>query len=335
MDPLDQTSRLLPPPAPAPTFVNRRPWLIVFGVFEILIAFLLVGMGLLMVAVPQDALRQAQARQQPGAPQISLLSLAAIYAAMATVWLVVAIGTIMAKNWARIISLVLSYFWLSGGVVATLLLALILPEVARQQPNAAAASTTFVMAFTLTFMVILMVLVPGVFLLFFHNKNVRATCEATDIGISNKRPTIMYVLIVLFVLTLIGVPFTLFSGHPILLFGTLLWGTAKVVAMTIYLLAEIIALWGFIKVDLRGWWAALFITALWMLSTLVTLARGNITSLYERMGFAASTRMLQGKILIFGLVIGLLYVIGKLAAIIYSRRYFAPASTPLQSEPAR
>ncbi len=334
MEPLDQPIQQ-PQPLPSPplTFKNRRTWLIVFGVLEIFIAFFFVGMGMLMVAMPQDALTQAQVRQQPGAPQFSTLSLAAIYAAIASIWLVVAIGTMMAKNWARIVSLVLSYFWLACGVLGTLVTAFILPEIVKQQPKAESASNGFVLAFTLTIMIVLMVIVPGIFLLFFHNKNVRCTCESTSANISTRRPALIYAVMALFAFTLLGGPFTIFGAYPILVFGTLVWGLSKVLIMVVYMGAEAFALWGYVKADLRGWWAGLIITVLWALSALVTLARGNFAALHERMGFGANTRMFQGKILVLTLVFGLVYVLCKLAAILYSRQYF-PLSSSLHSEPA-
>lgn len=330
---MEPTEQLIPP-TPPPTFINRRSWLIVFGIVELLIAAAFLGLGFMMVLIPQEALKQAQAQQPPGAPQVPMLAIAAIYATFATVWVVVGIGTILTKNWARVGSLVLSYFWLICGLLGTLVFALVLPMTLKTQPNLQKGSMVFVEVFMFVFMGIIMVLVPGVFLIFFHNKNVKATCLDAEGGVESKRPVVMNVLIVLFAISIFFTPFSLFSSYPALMFGTLIWGLSKILVMLAYVTAEGIALWGYLKTDIRGWWVSVVATVFWTLSSVVTLMRGNLGSLYERMGISPQQlKVFNGPFLVVFMALGLLFVLAKLGAIIYSRRYFPVASSQLRSEP--
>jgi hypothetical protein len=338
MEPLDQTPQAFPPPLLAPpTFKNRRPWLIVFGILELLIAVMFLGMGLMMLLLPEEALKQAQQGQPPQPMPVRqlMLMVALMYAAIATVWAVTGIGTILAKNWARIVSLVLSYFWLICGVFGMLIWAIILPQTLKTQPNMPHGGLGLVLVFTFVAMGIIFVVVPGIFLVFFHNRNVKATCIAGETYARPSRPALMRILIVIFAITLICVPFNFFIPYPVIVFGVLGWGAIKAGVLCLFLITEGISLWGYLRSDLLGWWVALGASIFWALSTLVTLSRGNLIDLYGRMGFdtARMAPFQSHSFLALTWIFGLLFAAGKLLAVIYSKRYF-PTTPPLYSEPA-
>src|ERR1700741_3043234 len=107
MEALDQPAQKPPPMLPPPpTFKNRRPWLIAFGVAELLIAVAFLGFGFMMLLLPEEAMQQAQQSQpaQPIPVKQLMLMVSLMYAAIATVWGVTGIGTMLAKNWGRILS---------------------------------------------------------------------------------------------------------------------------------------------------------------------------------------------------------------------------------------
>jgi MFS family permease len=324
MEPLEQ-SPTIPPPVP---FKNRRPWLIVFGIFEVLIALAFLGLGLMMLLLPQEALKQAQAQQQPGTPQISMLPVAMMYAALASAWLVTGIGTILAKNWARIVSLVLSYFWLVTGVIGILVSGVILPAILKQQSHGSADSSAVALLFVLGFMTLLMVLLPGVFLLFFHNNDVRATCLSGYESAETQRPVLMNVLISLFALSVLCGPFSLFSPYPAVVFAIPIWGLPGKLILLVSLSAEAVALWGFVKADIRGWWVAMFSSAFWIASSSALFFRhDSLITLYEKMGMnTQAMKSMQGAFAVGGVFV-IIMVVGRLVAIIYSRRYF-PSDAP-------
>src|SRR5881394_2876059 len=97
-----------PPQSPAPhPFKNRRGWLIAFGIVQILIAcFFLLMAGFTTFAV------SAMPKTNPAPPVSLLYGVGLMYVGVAALFLTIGIGSIRAKNWARITTLVLSWFWL-------------------------------------------------------------------------------------------------------------------------------------------------------------------------------------------------------------------------------
>lgn len=99
------------------------------------------------------------------------------------------IGSIQARNWARILMIVLSSLWLAFGTLGTVGVIVIMPLMMRQQetilrqnPAAQAGQLppnfmTIIMVISIIFQVFIMVLLPLIFLLFYTRKNVKATCE--------------------------------------------------------------------------------------------------------------------------------------------------------------
>jgi hypothetical protein len=168
----------------APAFKDRRGWLVAFGVVEILIAcfFLLmvVFMTIVMPSMPMP----------PGQPELpkGIFAIAGFifYAPLAAIWLTVGIGSIRARNWARIAMIALSSIWLVFGVLGTLSVAFLMPMILRHQQAAmqqkgAALPENFSHIMTIvvvTTQIVMMIMVPLILLLFYANKNVKATCLA-------------------------------------------------------------------------------------------------------------------------------------------------------------
>src|SRR3954465_10181852 len=113
--------------APLP-YKDRRGWLIAFGIVQILIAcFFLFMAGLTTFAV------SAMPKTNPTPPAALLYRVGLLYVGIAALFLTTGIGSIRAKNWARITILVLSWFWVVTGVFSVLFMALIIPTILRQQ----------------------------------------------------------------------------------------------------------------------------------------------------------------------------------------------------------
>lgn len=323
MEPLDQPSPPLPVP---PSFINRRGWLVAFGILELLIAAALLLMGLSVVLIPKEILNQSQ---QPGAPKFSMIPIMAFYVALGTVWAVLGVGSIMARNWARVISLVASYLWLVCGVMAMVVSALIMPTVLRGQPNMPQGSTAGVILFLVLFLAVFFVLLPGVMIIFYHRKNVRATCLAGRPEQETKRPILMTVLIALFAMSLVAAPISLAGPYPAAVFGFIIFGLAGRLIYLVYFAAEGIALWGYLKYDIRGWWTGLLVTSFWTLSSIATIARGNLFAMYRQMGTPEKQIDMIQKTHMLGVIwtLVVVYACVKLVAIVYSRRYFVASET--------
>jgi len=171
------------PPA-VPSYKDRRGWLVAFGVIEILIAcFFLMMVVLMAVVIPAMPMPPEQQALPKGL--FALIGFL-FYVPFAAIYLTVGIGSIRARNWARIAMIVLSSIWLAFGVLSTLSMAFLMPMVLKQQQAAmqksgAALPENFSGMMTtvmVTTQAIFMVLLPLIFLLFYAGKNVKATCLA-------------------------------------------------------------------------------------------------------------------------------------------------------------
>jgi hypothetical protein len=129
-------------PVVPPPYKNRRGWLVAFGIFEILIGCVMVG----MIALSVFALRMASAAPAappptvPGVPPpaVVMAIIAVFYGLLAVLFVTVGIGSVQAKRWARMAMLVISWCWLAMGVMGMAMMALIMPAIlqnARQQSS--------------------------------------------------------------------------------------------------------------------------------------------------------------------------------------------------------
>ena len=170
----------LPSQSPA-SFKNRRGWLIAFGVFEILIACLcLLVVGLTMVGL----VALSHTKRPPGGPELSTalaVSVFLFYGGLAALFLVLGVGSIKCKNWARIGSQAVSGFWLFAGIVISFFLVFVIPAVIEQQGKIPPVQRRHVVIAMVLFAVVLMVLLPAIFLVFYSLKSVRATCLGTAV----------------------------------------------------------------------------------------------------------------------------------------------------------
>jgi len=142
------------------------------------------------------------ALSQPGYNWKMSIGTAALYLTLAASFVWLGIGSILARRWARTLILMLAWAWLITGIVNAALMAFLLPgmtkwmmlggefgsEVERIYP--------IVLAVMLTLTVALLVVLPGVLILFYRSKHVLATVEVRDPRLSwtERRPRPVVVL---------------------------------------------------------------------------------------------------------------------------------------------
>src|SRR5690349_16073320 len=121
------SSVVLPPAAPPPApFKNRRGWLMAFGIAEILIGCLVL-MGIAFTILAWRHLPQNPAAPAPDPRALAIG--AAFYAALAVVFVIIGIGSIQARRWARIAMVILGWAWLAIGVLTMVVMAVFLPMI--------------------------------------------------------------------------------------------------------------------------------------------------------------------------------------------------------------
>src|SRR5216683_164956 len=360
----------------APSFKDRRGWLVAFGVIEILIAcFFLLMVVMMTVVVPSMPMPPGQ----PGMPK-GLFALIGFlfYGPFAAVYLTVGIGSIRARNWARIAMIVLSSIWLAFGVLGTLSVAFLLPMILKQQQatmgqNGATLPEGFQGIMTtvmVTTQVIFMVLVPLIFLLFYASKNVKATCLAAgaqrsgvqgfgvsaitgpvvptvpsatlpvpaSTTLSANQPATRQVPVPVIILAIwyaFSALSTLAAAALIpmtIVFGFVVHGVgARLISLTFAIIAGYCA-WGLFKLRIEGWWATIGFLVFSTVSGLVTMFRLDMHSymdeIYRTMGIsppAFDILKTNPGFMTFAMGLGMLFAVGLLVLLVYSKRYFPRA----------
>ena len=155
-----------PPPVNSSVgpYRDRRTALLIAGVLEILLgvgAWLIVGLMIFAASMVT-----AQGAGSTG----SMIPGLAVYGIAGLVFVMLGVGSIRARRWARALWLVVSSFWLIGGVLAAAVVALLMASVAGVE--------SILLIAILSFFAVFMIGLPASLLAFYRSPHVKATCEA-------------------------------------------------------------------------------------------------------------------------------------------------------------
>lgn len=285
----------LPTPSPAP-FKNRRGWLIAFGVIEILIgSFCLLVLAFMVLGLLIGLSRGNTLTRTPGITGATMVMGVLIYGGLGAVFLILGVGSIKCKNWARIGTQIVSGFWLFTGILSGLVLAFILPSVLEQQGKIPPEQRRLFLIFMGVFMALFMVILPAILLVFYSLRSVRATCLARGLGqtpttattehVASTPPGWVIALAVWECLGVLGV-LSLLVLRGNVVFGIVVHGPGAIVAMTTHAALSLIAALLIYRRDFLGWEISLFKVLFWAVSWAVTLLRRDLLEVYQEMGFS-------------------------------------------------
>ena len=273
-------------------YKDRSLGLIIFGVMTILLG---CAAGLLGIFT---LFSQSLVPQEQRVPIGSLVPVIGMYGVIGVGLIVLGIGSIMARRWARALLLIFSWAWLVLGVFEMVVMAVILPMVMSHMPTPAvapgqsapptAAIMGFVMVFTFLFLGFFFVLLPGIWTFFYYSPHVKATCEARDPKPCWTDACPLPVLAIsLWMWTTVPwmliMPFTGMCVMP--LFGMLLTGVPA--GIVCFLVAAILAVCGWLlyRVDIRGWWIIMIFIILGSTSSIITFSFHDMIEIYHVMNY--------------------------------------------------
>ncbi|MHC4791546.1 MAG: hypothetical protein ACYS8Y_08960 [Planctomycetota bacterium] len=311
-------------------FKDRKTALVVFGILQIilgglcalLVPFMIIGM--LASAFLDDT---SAPQMQTGAMISGLL-----FYVLAAAWFIsMGIGSIKTRRWARALIFVSSWLWLICGTMGLIVLFLLMPDMydrmgeSGQISPAAAASMKAVM---ITFMSVIYVIIPGILVLFYGGKNVKATCEFRDPQIrwTDKCPLTVLAASVLFAGWAVSMLFSAGSNWTVPFFGAILTGIAGAAITLISILLLGYIAWGLYKLSIKAWWCAVLLIILWAASAIITFSQVSMLDFYEKMNFPEQQLEFIKQIDILespalALFIGL-WVVALLAFLLYIKKYF-------------
>jgi hypothetical protein len=256
-----------------------------------------------------------------------------VYVILAAILISLGLGSVLARRWARALSLILGWSWLAIGLVAMIAYAIVFPQIFRgtsagSQPMPEAIKTVALVV-TLVVLGFIYILVPGAMVLFYGSRHVKATCEGRDpvVRWTDTCP-----------LPLLGVCLWLWFGAAMMLFmpafnsvvaffGTLLSGWPSAL---LYLLLA--AIWAYAARALYqrkviGWWLVVIAMAVFMVSNLITFSRVDVTEMCRLMGYPEAQiaqlqqySFLKGRGMVYLSIACVLPMFGYL---IYVRRFLS------------
>jgi len=312
-----------------PGFKDRKTGLVLFGIFEIIISLVFALLAFVFIGY---AVFHKSFAAQAGTVMTPYIGL--FYALLAVWFMWMGIGSIKARRWARALLLVSSWLWFSIGIGVLVFLAVFMPDMQKliaqkgQMSESMASNVKYAILGTIF---VIYIVVPGVLILFYGSKNVKATCEFRNPQISwtDKCPLPVLAVSLIYVIKASSPILVVSYGNTIPFFGYILNGAAAAgMALVIFFLSCYIA-WGAYKLNIKAWWCALVFTFVWTLSSVVTFLRVNIWDFYEKMNLSTQQMemmrqyaMPQSSMVIYSVILGA----AVLGYLLYTRRYFITTS---------
>ena len=315
----------------SPDFKDMKTGLIVFGILQIIFGgFCALIAPLLIILVIASAFIESSSTTAHMNPKM-MIPAALVYPLLAVWCICMGIGSIKARRWARALVLVTSCIWLVGGIGGIIYVLLFMPDMYEKmgENEQMPAGAAFIVKYAVMgFMAVFYVIIPAVFVLFYGNKNVKATCEFRDTKVrwTDKCPLPVLALSLMFGFWAVSVLFMGFYGWAVPFFGFILSGVGgAALGLVVMLMSGYIA-WGTYRLSIKAWWCAVLLIVGWAVSTGITFSRVGILDYYEKMNFPEQQldairqySILQGNSMLF--FCGL-WLVGFLGYLLYTRRYF-------------
>lgn len=317
-----------------PSFKNMKTGLVVFGILQIILG----GVCALIVPFVIMGMIASAVLENSAAPPMntSMMIPGVLLYALAAVWFIsMGIGSIKARRWARALVLVSSWLWLIGGICGLVFVLLLMPNMYNrigQSGRIPREAVTIMKCVMIGFMTFFYVIVPGVLVLFYGSRNVKATCEFRDSKTrwTDKCPLPVLAVSLIFGSWVVSMLFIGFHGWTIPFFGFVLSGMPGAgVALAVMLLSGYLA-WGLYKLNIKAWWCAVLLTILWALSAAITFSRMSMLDFYEKANFPESQLEIIRQCSMFEASTMALFlwlpVAGFLIYLLYIKKYFTPTS---------
>lgn len=263
------------------SYRDRSTGLMLFGLAEIGIALLGLGLTALMsLLMISPALRVAQ--QQAGSTR-SMLAGFLVYPLAAAFFATMGVGTLLGRRWARAIMLVVSWIWLAFGILASVAMVFLLPKIMKAayaagtagQAEGARAVKGCVTVVAGVGVLLVYIVLPLVFWLFYRSPHVKATCEIKDPRQRWTDRCPQPVLAGVFFIGYCSVGGLFGLAYGVFPLGAyLLTGAAALVAFLGLGVANAVLCVGFYRLRPAAWWGVLTLWGAFGVSSFVALIRG-------------------------------------------------------------
>lgn len=312
------------PMTPVQTYKDRRAGLVVFGILQIALGLLAALMSLFMVV---GALAGNAAGPQ-AMPARVMAPTALLYLAVAVMFLVLGIGSIRARRWARAIILALSWMWLILGVLISIGLVVMSPHMFDALGQEQASMKPMIIGCMSVFFGLFFVVLPLIFVLFYRRPNVRATVEAVD-AVPRWTDGVPLPLLIFSLWILSGAVCMLFFSSMYTALPVGPWMLRGVSALAPILAIAGVMLFigiGSLKRMRAAWWTALVLLIVGVVYGAAFMRKIDVAAWYEAMSMPIDPRqmeMMQSMYSspFFYLSMAVMWAL-YLGLLLYLRRYF-------------
>ncbi|MCH9657021.1 MAG: hypothetical protein K0U86_17695 [Planctomycetes bacterium] len=324
------------PSANHPPFKDRITGLIVFGILQIFMGgccVLLIPLMLLSQYVAPAAGTQMNVRM--------LVPMIGMYAFLAVVLIWLGVGSILARRWARALTLVLAWTWLVIGILAMIMIVSWGPNLFnmagqdQQVPKEMLVFMQVVMTGTIGCMYLFL---PGIFVFFYQSKHVKATCEQRDPHVrwTDKCPLPVLAMSLMLGYGSLSFFYSASYGFVTPFFGILLKGIPGGIVMLPFTLLSAYLAWATYQLKIAAWWTTLAVYVTFGVSGIITFSRIDLMDLYREMNmpedqlkFIEKSGMIDRMNM--PLIFGMSFVV-FVGYLLWVRRYFIASSDESRRE---
>lgn len=261
-------------------FKNRKNWIAFFGVAEII-----MGLLLIVITLFQFVLVLGLSSKNISMPEINLYGIffsVLMYFSLGVINIVLGIGVILLKKWARDLNLILSWGWLIIFVFSLIGVIFIIPMFKDTNQN----FSTIIILIPIIIVFLIFISIPAIFVRFYSGKNVNSTFNYFDTKArwTEKIPLPVLTVVIILAMSPISIVMKLLYYPYFPLFGYLIVGVPALILNLGIAVFYLFLAKGFYQ--LKKWaWNALtgFITFLGITGG-ITLYKLGLIGFYEKLG---------------------------------------------------
>jgi len=292
-------------------FVDRSGWIRFFGVIELLIGFLVLGVMFLFIFIVSFLL--AKGTLQPKLHIFILFNNSIFFGLSSIIFITCGIGSLMIKKWARAVMLVLSCLWLIIGILDYV--SMLIPQ-GKYSLSSGVSSDTFYIT-TMIVLLIIYIVTPVIFIIFYTRRNIRKTFKYYDPGLSWTDKTPLPVLGLSLFFIFVSLDYISNSFLKILgIFGMMLTGPVALYASLCFGVIYIVLAFGLYKLKMAAWVLSFIMHIFWIASGAVSFLKIDMNELYNYLGISRdiieNLGFLQQNLWSFSIITSVLVVIYQL-----------------------
>jgi hypothetical protein len=263
--------------------LDRRGWLIFFGIAEMLLgAVFLVAAAALGFGGPLQA--------DLGGASFPIAYFVVFYLLFAGFFIAMGIGSAAVRSWARSIMVTASWFWLITGTLAFFGSVVLLPRVLPEFFTPGSVEYGSVLGTIVVFALLFLVVAPLILVLFYSGKNVKATFSRRHPGGSWAERCPLPALSLFILMCFQGAVLLLYVliPMPFLLFGATIPGAPGAALWVFFGIAMLYAGYKAYKAHGVGWLLSAGLIGVVVVSSLVTFLFGGTEAVFVAMGSGAA-----------------------------------------------